>query len=270
MNPDQTVFCYSPLLTQVSGLVFDDHNNMYACNFGSPSAGIVKIDKHGQATPLTELYSSDRNFVTMVHLDEFLYVTGFNNCVYKVDIHTGELTTFATLPQNGTNGLVFSNGFFYVICQNGMQSGNVYRITRDGSEVSVFISENTLEGTQYNTISTDEYANLYITDELSNSVVKYSHDGKLIDSKFIPGTFQTVLVHDDAIYLTNYTMNQISKYDLDGKLIEENFACGGLTFAGGGMAFDKKDRFYCSLEGVNGPGIGEVTIQVLKSSKQQS
>ena len=76
-------FCNSELLTQMSGLVFDDNNNLYACNFGTPTSCIIKIDKHGNATQLTEQYT-DRNFVSMVYLDNFLYVTGFNNCIYKI------------------------------------------------------------------------------------------------------------------------------------------------------------------------------------------
>ena len=137
-------------MTQISGLVFDDNNNLYACNFGTPTSCIIKIDKHGNATQLTEQYT-DRNFVSMVYLDNFLYVTGFNNCIYKVDTHSGNLTTFVTLPENGTNGLTYSNGAFYVICQNGIQTVNIYKINSDGV-YSIFISEDTLLGTQYNII----------------------------------------------------------------------------------------------------------------------
>ena len=45
MSLVQTTFCDSKLLTQVSGLVYDEHNNLYACNFGTPTASII--------TPLT-------------------------------------------------------------------------------------------------------------------------------------------------------------------------------------------------------------------------
>lgn len=259
--PASTTFCNSPLLTQISGLVYDEHQNLYACNFGTPTASIVKIDKHGHATLLTEQYS-DRNFVTMVYLDDFLYVTGFNNCVYKVDIHTGELTTFVTLPENGTNGLTYSDGAFYVICMDGMQTGNVYKITQDG-QFSIFISQDTLVGTQYNIIVTDKRGNFYITDEGNNTVVQYCPDGKLMNSTFISGDFQSVLIHKNHIYVTNYDVNQISQYDMSGHLTNKTFAVGGLTFAGGGMVFDHKDDFLFSLESVNGAGSGNVTVKKL-------
>lgn len=257
--PSSSLFCDSALLTQVSGLVCDEHNNMYACNFGTPTASIIKIDTTGKATPLTQQYD-DRNFVSMVYLDDFLYVTGFNNCVYKVEIHTGELTTFVTLPQNGTNGLTYSDGALYVVCMDGMQTGNVYKINMHG-EYSVFISEDSLAGTQYNIITTDKHENFYITDEGNNSVVKYDKEGKLMNSTFITGEHQSVLINKHNIYLTNYLVNKISQYDMEGTLIKDEFAIGGLTFAGGGMAFDHHNNFYFSLEGVNGAGAGNVSIR---------
>lgn len=257
--PSSSVFCNSDLLTQVSGLVCDEHNNMYACNFGTPATCIIKIDTTGKATPLTQQYD-DRNFVTMVYLDDFLYVTGFNNCVYKVEIHTGELTTFVTLPQNGTNGLTYSDGAFYVVCMNGMQTGNVYKINMEG-EYSVFISEDSLAGTQYNIITTDKHGDFYITDAGKNSIVKYDKEGKLMNSSLITGEHQSILINKQHIYLTNYLVNKISQYDMHGKLINDQFAIGGLTFAGGGMAVDKHNNFYFSLEGVDGPGAGNVSIR---------
>jgi len=259
----QITFSNSLLLTQVSGLVFDKERNLYACNFGTPSANIVKIDKHGNVTPLTTQFSNDRNFVSMVCLDNFLYVTGFNNCVYKVDIHSGDLTTFVTLPDNGTNGLAFYNDAFYVVTADGMNSGSVYKVTLDG-KVSVFIDKAKLIGTQYNIIAFDTNGDLYITDEGNSAVAKYDHKGNLINSKFISGPYQSVIVNQQYIYVTNYTMNQISQYRTDGSPIKENFAVGGLTFAGGAMAFDVNGDFYCSLEKDMNAGSGNVTLQMIK------
>jgi hypothetical protein len=261
MSLSQTVFCDSKLLTQISGLVFDGHDNLYACNFGSETASIIKIDPYGNATLLTEQYGSDRNFASMVYLDGFLYVTGFNNCVYKVDIHNGHLSVFATLPNNGTNGITFFDDNFYVVTGNGMQSGNVYKIERNG-KFTIFISENNLAGTQYCGIANDSKGNFYITDEGTNSVVKYNKDGTLINLSFITGPFQSIIIKNKIIYLSNYGANQISQYDMGGKLMNDNFAVGALTFCGGGMAISKDARFYCSLENMNGPGSGNVTIQM--------
>jgi len=260
----QKTFCDSGLLTQVSGLVFDEHNNLYACNFGTPTASIIKIDPHGKATLLTEQYGNDRNFVSMVYLDKHLYVTGFNNSVYKVDVHTGELTTFTTLPDCGTNGLTHNNHAFYVTTQDGPNSGSVYKVDMEGN-FSVLVDKAGLIGTQFNSIVSDNDGSLYITDEGNGTVVKYSHDGKLLNSEFMKGTYQSLLIDDDEIYVTNYMMNQISQYDMYGKLYKEKFAVGGLTFAGGGMAINKKGDFYCSLEGEKGPGSGNVTIQMIKN-----
>ena len=262
MLSEQTTFCDSQLLTQVSGLVYDKANNLYACNFGTPTSNIIKIDSHGKATLLTEQYTGDRNFVSMVYLDKFLYVTGFNNCVYKVDVHTGELTTFVTLPDNGTNGIAHYDDAFYVVTQDGLNSGNVYKVNYDGTYI-IFINKNKLIGTQYNIIVTDEDGNFYITDEGNSTVVKYNEDGDLINSEFISGPYQSILIDKNYIYVTNYSMNQISQYDINGVLINEKFAVGGMTFAGGGLAIAKNGKFYCSLEGENGPGIGNVTIQMI-------
>lgn len=260
MSLTQTVFCASKLLTQISGIVFDENENMYACNFGTPSASIVKIDPYGTATLLTHQYGSDRNFVNMVYLHGFLYVTGFNNFVYKVNVHNGELTTFATLPEGGTNGITYFHNNFYVITQNGMQSGNVYKIDTHGKH-SIFISEYNLAGTQYCGIAADSHGNFYITDEGTNSVVKYDINGKLINVSFIQGPFQAILINQDHIYLSYYTANQIDLYNLDGTVIEHYYAFGGLTFCGGGMALSNNGHFYCSVEDVKGPGSGNVTIQ---------
>jgi sugar lactone lactonase YvrE len=268
MLATQETFCDSALLTQISGLACDEHDNIYACNFGTPSASIVKIDKHGNATLLTEPYGSDRNFVSMVYLDKFLYVTGFNNCVYKVDSDTGKLTTFTTLPDVGTNGITFYDGAFYVTTQDGPNSGNVYKVNRDG-EHSVFIEKTELIGTQYNSIVHDKEGNFYITDEGNNTVVKYSYNGKLLNTEFILGTYQVLMIHNDDIYVTNYTINQISQYDMYGKLINANVAVGGLTFAGGGMLMNKKGDLYCSLEGEKGPGSGNVSIQMITSMSRR-
>jgi len=260
MSPVQTTFCHSNLLTQVSGIVHDKHNNLYACNFGTPTASIIKIDTHGNATLLTEQYAGDRNFVSMVCLGDFLYVTGFNNCVYKVNINSGTLTTFVTLPDNGTNGITYYDGTFYVTTQDGMNSGNVYKVSLNGI-FNVFIDKTNLIGTQYNSIVTDEDGNFYITDEGNTTVVKYNEYGVLINANFISGPFQSLLIHNENIFVTNYNINQISKYAMNGVLIDEKFATGGLTFAGGGMVVDKNGTFYCSLENENGAGSGNVTIQ---------
>jgi len=270
MSLVQTTFCKSPLLTQVSGLVCDENNNLYACNFGSPTASIIKINPQGKATLLTEQYSGDRNFVTMVYLEDFLYVTGFNNCVYKVNIHTGELITFVTLPDNGTNGITYYKNKFYVVTQDCMNSGSVYKVELDGS-FSVLIDKTGLIGTQYNTITVDEKGNLYITDKGNNSVVKYDKHGHIINSNFITGPYQSILIHDRFIYVTNYIINQISQYNMYGNIITEKFAEGGLTFAGGGVAFDKYGNFYCSKEPEGGPGNGDVTVQkVLNNNNDNS
>jgi len=258
----QKTFCDSKLLTQISGLVFDEHDNLYACNFGTPSASIVKIDKDGNAVRLTELYGNDRNFVSMVYLDNFLYVTGFNNCVYKVDSQSGVLTTFTTLADVGTNGLTFFDNHFYVVTQDGMSSGNVYKVDKDGNN-TVFINKNDLLGTQYNSIVNDNDGNFYITDEGNSTVVKYSHDGILLNLTFITGTYQALLIHSDNMFITNYAKNEISQYDMNGVLINDNVACGGMTFAGGGIAVNKKGDFYCSLEVDNSPG--DVSIQMVPS-----
>jgi sugar lactone lactonase YvrE len=265
----QKTFCDSELLTQVSGMVHDEYNNLYACNFGSPSACIIKIDPQGKATLLTEQYGSDRNFVTMVYLDKFLFVTGFNDCVYKVDVHTGKLTTFVTLPDKGTNGLTFYKNAFYVTTQDGPNSGSVYKVDKEGN-FSVFINKEGLIGTQYNSIVCDNDGNLYITDEGNESVVKYSHDGKVLNSEFMKGQYQSLLIDDDEIYVTNYMINQISQYDMCGKMYKEKFAVGGLTFAGGGMSMNNNGVFYCSLEGETGPGRGKVSIQKITPTEKKN
>lgn len=260
-------FCNSLHLTQISALVYDENNNLYACNFGSPTASIIKINPDGEASVLINHEGSDRNFVSMVYLKHFLYVTGFNNCVYKVNIDNGDISIFVTLPENGTNGIAHLNGAFYVVCMNAncMQTGNIYKINMDGT-YSIFISEDKLGGTQYNIIATDKDGNFYITDEGQNAVVKYNIAGELIDPKFITGEFQSILIHNNHIYVTNYLINQISQYNIDGKLINKEFAIGGLTFAGGGMAFNKHDDFYYSME-VNS---GEAIIQIMQHQNKDN
>jgi len=271
MPASQQTFCDSNLLTQIGGLVCDEDNNIYACNFGSPTASIIKIDPHGVATLLTEQYGSDRNFVSMVYLDKFLYVTGFNKQVYKVDIHTGKLTTFTTLPEDttdaGTNGITYYKHHFYVVTQDGPNSGNVYKVDHDGKN-EIFIDKSDLIGTQYNCIVNDKEGNFYITDEGNSTVVKYDKHGKMVNKEFMYGQYQSLLIHDENIYVTNYLINQISQYDMDGTLININVAYGGLTFAGGGMTFNQRDEFFCSLESEKGPGSGNVTIQMKQIQKE--
>ena len=284
-----TTFCSSNLLTQISGLVFDDDHNLYACNFGTPTATIVQIDSHGVATSLIKhdltnenqpttaddkkhgkkhtTQTGSRNFASMVLLGKQLYVTGFNHCVYTLDVNSGNLKTLVTLPDFGTNGMTYSNGALYVITadasNNGMSSGSVYKVDPKHGTFEVFIDKNVqnLSGTQYNMVDTDAHGNFYITDEGNGTVVQYDPSGKLINKSFISGPYQSILIDNQHIYVSHYDANQICQYDMNGNLTMDNFAAGGLTFCGGGMAFDANGKFYCSLENPTA-GSGNVTIQM--------
>lgn len=54
----ERVFCNSNLLTQVSSLVFDNSGILYASNFGNTGGSIIKIDKNGNGTSLTNFGTS--------------------------------------------------------------------------------------------------------------------------------------------------------------------------------------------------------------------
>jgi sugar lactone lactonase YvrE len=257
----ETTFCSSNLLTLVSSLVFDsDTGNLYAANFGNTTANIVKINSSGVASLLTQQYN-DRNFSGMAYFNGFLYVTGDENYVYKVNAESGELTTFATLLNGSiTAGITYWNNNLYVVC-NGLSSA-IYQVNVNTATVTVFINGTSLSTTYPNYIATDSNGNFYITDNKYNRVLKYNSSGSLITRTFISNvTFQTIIFYNNYFYFTNYDTNFISQYDINGNLITDNYAVGGLTYQGGGIAFDNNGNFYVS-NSLN----GETTIQYIASS----
>lgn len=254
----QTIFCNSNLLTQVSSLVFDDVGNLYATNFGAPTSNILKIDTLGNASTLVTADSG--NYAGMVYVNEYLYVTGYNNEVYKVDITTGTLTVFCTLPQNGAaRGITYFSGAFYVVSTDntgGSRVGTVFQIQPNGA-YSVFISHSNLGVADCITVDTS--GNFYITETEANQVLKFNSSGTLIQT-LIVGSFGAILCYNNNLYLCDWQNNKISQYDINGNLITPNYAVGGSTYVGGGLAFDANGVFYVSNELPNGPGAGNVTI----------
>jgi DNA-binding beta-propeller fold protein YncE len=69
----ESVFCNSNLLTQVSSLVFDDDGILYASNYGNPNGSIIKIDKNGNGTLLTNL--GNQNIACIAYYNNYLYVS---------------------------------------------------------------------------------------------------------------------------------------------------------------------------------------------------
>uniref|UniRef100_A0A6C0E464 Hedgehog/Intein (Hint) domain-containing protein n=1 Tax=viral metagenome TaxID=1070528 RepID=A0A6C0E464_9ZZZZ len=245
--PEQ-IFSNSGLFGQISSLVVDENDNLYASNFNSPPATIVKVSKNGAATLLATITpgSISINFAGMVYVNGYLYVTGYNYNVYKVDINSGTITVFVTLPQDGTLGITYVGGYFYIV--SGARSPNrVYKVTLDGLSYSVFYEISNSYNLLY--ITADTSGNFYITSYRSSNVIQLNSSGQLITSNFITSNSNvpnTIIFHDNQFYCSNGNVNKVSQYDINGALITDNYAFGGQTYYGGGIVFDSKNNFYVS------------------------
>lgn len=262
----QSIFCSSGLLTQVSSLVCDDDGNVYASNFTSNATNIIKIDTNGNATQLTANNNGNVNYVGMVYVNGYIYVTGYNSNVYKVNIVGGEVTTFVTLPRDSTTGITYYNGSLYVVCQT---SPTIYKVDMDGT-YSIFISQNLFIP---NYVTTDTDGNFYVTD--NGSIRKYNNSGlflKNFNNVYAPnGLISTIIYYNNYLYgttlINTINTNYISKYDLNGNLITYYYATGGSNIFRGGITFDKNGNFYVSNFLSYG---GPYTIQTIKNAESSS
>ena len=267
----ETTFCDSNLLTQVSSICFDDVGYLYAGNFGPspPTGNIIKIDNTGTGTLFASLNIYINN---IVYYNNYLYVSTHSNNIYKVSIFDGTFVIFSTLPQLVSPlelivmGLCYHNNYLYANATNASSEPvNIYKIDiTNGANYTIFIDASYFTKPMY--ITFDSNNNFYVTDQGVNNVLKFDENGVLITSIFIQNApFHTILFYNNQFYFTNYTVNQISQYDINGSLITDNYAFGGLTYIGGGIAFDNAGNFYVSNE-TNGGGAGNVTIQRILNS----
>lgn len=262
----QSIFCSSNLLTQVSSLVCDDDGNVYASNFTSNATNIIKIDTNGNATQLTSsnIFDYEVNHTGMVYVNGYLYVTGYNRRVYKVNIVGGGVTTFVNLPSDNTTGITYYNESLYVVCN---YLPTIYKVNMDGT-YSVFITQNLSYPTY---ITNDIDGNFYITD--NGSILKYNNLGLFLkdfnNTNFAPnGIISTIIYYNNYLYGTSLiNINYISKYDLNGNLITHSYAIGGSTIFRGGIAFDKNGNFYVSNYASYG---SPYTIETIRNAESSS
>ena len=266
----EVVFCNSNFLNSISSMVFDNSGYLYACNFNSlyPESNVIKIDTNGNAIILATGFPTPgfgyANVGCLCYLDGYIYATTFRTQIYKINAITGAYTIFSTLPNDGTTGITYYNGYLYVLTNTGgAVAGPVYKIDiTDGSNYSIFIPSSYflyIVG-----ITTDNSGNFYITDNnesiLTSKVLKFDNNGTLITDTFITGyQYYTILFYQDNFYFTNSNVNTISKYDINGTLITDNYATGGMVYAGGGIAFDSNGIFYVTNQ-LNEPNYGACVI----------
>jgi hypothetical protein len=248
----QLLFSGSGLFKAVTSLAYDNVNgNLYAANFGdhnnSNNSNIIKIDANGIATSLTSGYN-DRDFSGMIYLDGFLYVTGYNQYVYKVNVTSGFVTTFATIPGSCiTVGITHWNGDLYVVCM-GADKG-IYKINVNSANVSIFISSQVLATLTPMYITTDSNGNFYISvDDTSPKIIKFDNSGNLINNAFITVAgkyFETIIFYNNYLYITdlNSLTGDVYKYDMNGSLIGKAGSLGSV-YQGGGITFSDNGTLY--------------------------
>jgi hypothetical protein len=241
----QLIFSGSGLFKVVTSLVYDNVNgNLYATNYGDPNnSNIIEIDSNGIARQLTQGYN-DRDFSGMVYLDGFLYVTGYTKYVYKVNVTSGVVTTFATIPVDcNTVGITHWNGDLYVVCM-GANNG-IYKINVNSANVSIFISSQVLTTSSPNYITTDSNGNFYISvDDTSPKIIKFDNSGNLINNAFITGKyFQTIIFYNNYLYTTDFETKDVYKYDMNGALIGKAGSLGSF-YLGGGITFSDNGTLY--------------------------
>jgi len=267
----QTIFCKSSLLREVSSLVFDDNGILYASNFGQPNyyGNIIKIDKNGNATELTNLGAKQNNFISCIaYYNNYLYVCSYDSTgnIYKVNINDGTYSIFSTI--SGLSGLklnqthiVYYQSFLYVPTTISGIDGGVYKINITNGQNNLFISQPTDVGVG-NIITVDINGIFYIYRQKKSLLQKFDNNGILVSSISISIDSSNIWVTNIILYNNNFYFkynNTISQFDINGNLIK-NYFC--LIYNNGGMVFDKNGNFYVSNE-KNGGGAGNVTIDIL-------
>ena len=241
----QLIFSGSGLFKVVTSLVFDNVNGyLYATNYGDPNnSNVIKIDSNGIATQITQGYF-DRDFSGMVYLDGFLYATGYNKYVYKINVTSGVVTTFATIPVDcNTIGITHLNGHLYVVCSGANNA--IYKINVLSASVSIFISSQLLATSSPNYITTDSNGNFYISvDDVSPKIIKFDISGNVINNAFITGKyFQTIIFYNNNLYTTDFNTGDAYKYDMNGVLIGTAGSLGSF-YLGGGITFSDDGTLY--------------------------
>jgi len=266
----ESVFCNSPLLTQVSSIVFGADGTLFATNFGNLDSNVIKITSSGSNASILTTFggSSGFNNTCITYYNNYLYLTAINSgSVYKVDPVTGTYIIFSTiLSSNTIFGITYYQNYFYVVAYTTYNAFlGVYKINVNDGTNTLFITATSQLQSILNVcspyIAFDNNGNCYITNTLSQ-VLKFDNNGDLINATFINNVrLKNILFYNNNLYFTS-TTNQINQYDLNGNLITNNFASGGYSYIGGGMAFDSTGNFYVSNE-TNGGGAGNVTINII-------
>lgn len=251
----QELFCDSPLLTSVSCIIYVSPY-IYVSNYASST--IIRIDSAGNATLLATITAVNLNF--MVYVNGYIYVTGANPYIYKVNINDGTWILFASLPDTipsfpaFTQGITYSNGLLYV--SDGYNK--IYSITLGNTPVVTLFIASTISQDTPNTpqivgIATDLNNNFYLNytiqaQPIIGDVAKYNSLGSLLNEDFISNVeYRDIIFYKNNFYFTNGLNplnDNISKYNINGTLINGNYATGRRSTDGtSGIAFDTQGNF---------------------------
>ena len=268
MSLTTITFSNSTLLKNTQALVFDTSGNLYAGNNGIGGGGssIVKIDASGNATLLAS--KTGTNFAGMYYLNGFLYVCGYNFNVYKINVTSGVITTFANLFTVDTSsitgvagttgvlslvGITYISPYFYVTGSVMEDSSPVImRLNETTAAASVVVSKSADNISYFiapRGITVDASNNLHVADNGSNSILKFNNSGTFISKCILPDIGVTnVVLYNNYYYICNVN-NDSYKVSLDGTVVSSQYAIGGgggNIFVYGGMIFDTAGALYTS------------------------
>jgi hypothetical protein len=208
----EKILYHNTLLRDIHGFAIDENNNLYATNTGTVStSNIVKIssggigDINGTISALTTSYNSTRIFQQIVYLNGFLYATGNDTNIYKVNVSNGTITTFCTLSQNGSYGIIYYDGFFYVSCRSRTvtpNNGNIYKINSTTGTFTTFISSSNF--TSVGGLTIDNDINFYVSDTSAFKVLKFNSSGTLLNNSFITISNTTTQVPTYPFYYNGF------------------------------------------------------------------
>jgi len=258
IKADGITYSDNSLLTNITSLVFDNNNNLYA--YQCKSLEILKINIKKEVTVLTnfinfnDVYNgSIRN---MVLVNNLLYVTGYKNSIYTVDINTGKTDILSlTNLNNKVSSILYyydkknNTGYLYFI--SDYNGGSIYRINMNIMQIDdTFSIEYKLKYPIH--IIIDNYEHLYIVDkdnDNNNILLKFTINGNFIAKHINNGLFEleNPLCYNDYFYFTYFQelggklKSVVVQYDINGRLNNSSFAIGNEITAN---VFDNNNNYY--------------------------
>ncbi len=203
------LFAQLPLFTNVEGLVFDTHGNLFVAG----AANVSKVSPDGTVSFFAALLgSSIGGYGMAIDHDNNLYVAeSFTHQIVKID-SLGTVSLFAELGSSGPTGLALDDmGNVYA---NTAQT--VTKITPDGGTLSTYATLPVGSNNTYG-LAFDAAGYLYVSDFFAPSIFKIAPGGgSMTNFGTISGAKGLTFDADGNLYAANTYGDFIYKITPDG------------------------------------------------------